>query len=287
VYSVLTGVSSSRFDPFLFSFYHLVLFSQFPFVQMIDLYYYQLCSARQNIHRSSLIHSGIELLPVSRLSHDTSVRQVRAPRMLRVTVKQDEVIPAKSQKVVPCQIQGRSLDNTLVLESAVETTANTCQVAHSVADGKSECTQVRLLNPTNRDLTVKAGQHVANASAAQVLTELNTPVKPQSDDNNEVPLHLRELFEETCDREQLNEDSRDSLRALLCKHASLFAENNMDLGRTSVVVHDIDTGDSLPIRQPPRRPPTALQPVIEKEVQAMLRQELLNQDRVHGPRLLF
>jgi hypothetical protein len=47
-------------------------------------------------------------------------------------------------------------------------------------------------------------------------------------------------------------------------------KDNMDLGRTSVVVHDIDTGDSLPIRQPPRRPPTALQPVIEKEVQAML-----------------
>ena len=63
--------------------------------------------------------AGIELLPVSRLSHDTSVRQVRAPRMLRVTVKQDEVIPAKSQKVVPCQIQGRYLDTTLVLESAV------------------------------------------------------------------------------------------------------------------------------------------------------------------------
>jgi hypothetical protein len=86
----------------------------------------------------------------------------------------------------------------------------------------------------------------------------------------ELPDHLQLLFAETCAREKLNEDARAKLRLLLEKHHALFATSSRDLGHTTLVEHDIDTGDCLPIRQPPRRPPIAQQPIIEQHLKEML-----------------
>jgi hypothetical protein len=61
----------------------------------------------------------------------------------------------------------------------------------------------------------------------------------------EVPDHLLSLFTETCTREKLGEEARMKLKLLLVKHRALFATSNSDLGRTTLVEHDIDTGDCL------------------------------------------
>ena len=56
-------------------------------------------------------------------------------------------------------------------------------------------------------------------------------------------------------------------------YASLFAKSSFDLGRTDVVKHTIDVGDSRPIRQPPRRKPLHLRDEEERQVQEMLDKE--------------
>ena len=45
-----------------------------------------------------------------------------------------------------------------------------------------------------------------------------------------------------------------------------------ELGKTSVATHRIDTGDSGPVRQPPRRVPFSLRSKVEKLVHEMLDQ---------------
>jgi hypothetical protein len=62
---------------------------------------------------------------------------------------------------------------------------------------------------------------------------------------------------------------------LLCKHQAVFASNDMDLGRTDIILHDIDTGDAHPVRQPPRRVPIALQPELKKEIDCMLKKGVI------------
>ena len=47
------------------------------------------------------------------------------------------------------------------------------------------------------------------------------------------------------------------LKNLLTEHASTFATDSDDLGYCDILQHDIDTGDSRPIKQSPRRPPLA------------------------------
>ncbi len=53
--------------------------------------------------------------------------------------------------------------------------------------------------------------------------------------------------------EHLPEAEASQLRSLLSEHSDVFAQDDGDLGRTSVVTHVVNTGDQPPIRQPPRR----------------------------------
>ena len=44
---------------------------------------------------------------------------------------------------------------------------------------------------------------------------------------------------------------------LLCEFSDVFSINDTDLGLTHLAEHSIDTGDSRPIKQAPRRVPSA------------------------------
>ena len=50
----------------------------------------------------------------------------------------------------------------------------------------------------------------------------------------EITNEARRLFEEMCD-----------------KHPEAFSKNNKDIGRTTLIEMEIDTGDSLPVAQNP------------------------------------
>jgi len=52
---------------------------------------------------------------------------------------------------------------------------------------------------------------------------------------------------------------------------SIFAENEDDLGRTSIVQHHINTSDAVPIRQRPRRVPFAKEAEISRQLEEMLK----------------
>ncbi|XP_055876714.1 uncharacterized protein LOC129924619 [Biomphalaria glabrata] len=50
---------------------------------------------------------------------------------------------------------------------------------------------------------------------------------------------------------------------LIREFADIFASDEADCGRTNMVQHRIDTGNTRPIRQPPRRLPLAKQEAID------------------------
>ena len=50
-------------------------------------------------------------------------------------------------------------------------------------------------------------------------------------------------------------EQRVLLERLLRKHSTAFAAGPTDLGRTSLIYHRIEIGDSGPVRQPMRRVP--------------------------------
>ena len=57
--------------------------------------------------------------------------------------------------------------------------------------------------------------------------------------------------------------------------ADVFSSGPEDMGSTTYVEHTIDTGDSRPIRMPPRRLPIAKQDCETEEVQKMLKRGVI------------
>lgn len=55
----------------------------------------------------------------------------------------------------------------------------------------------------------------------------------------------------------------------MLKYTNLFSKNDGDIGRTNLVRHKIDTGDTAPIRQRPRHVPFAREQEVEEMIQEM------------------
>jgi len=88
-----------------------------------------------------------------------------------------------------------------------------------------------------------------------------------------LPEHVRELFQltveeapSTCCTHDLLHGLRDFLRV----HQHTFATSSTDLGYCSILQHHIDTGDSPPIKQSPRRPPLAARDAEDQILDEML-----------------
>ena len=71
-----------------------------------------------------------------------------------------------------------------------------------------------------------------------------------------VPAHLQDLFDQTVQHANLSLSLQQHLAAVLRKNAEYKRKYpKSDLGYCADLQHDIDTGDALPIKQSPRRPP--------------------------------
>jgi len=72
---------------------------------------------------------------------------------------------------------------------------------------------------------------------------------PSSLENEVVEKMLSNLSDE------LNEEQRSKVKALLVRHRTIISAGEHDIGRTHLVEHRIDTGERQPIRLPLRRRP--------------------------------
>ena len=84
-----------------------------------------------------------------------------------------------------------------------------------------------------------------------------------------VPPHLTKLYEETIVHLE-DEKDHQVLADFLEEYKDVFATSSADLGRTGDVQHRIDTGDSAPIKQQPRRVPLHKKKLVQEEVDKML-----------------
>ena len=73
----------------------------------------------------------------------------------------------------------------------------------------------------------------------------------------------------------LSANEIDEVIAIIREYADVFACSDVDLGRTAVVQHTINTGDADPIMQRPQRIPYCERPKLEGEVHRLLDAEVI------------
>jgi len=70
-------------------------------------------------------------------------------------------------------------------------------------------------------------------------------------------------------------EQRGQAESLIRKHGYIFSRHEYDIGRTLWVKHTIDTGNHRPIRQPLRRHPFEYLEMIDRQVEEMTRNSIV------------
>ena len=67
----------------------------------------------------------------------------------------------------------------------------------------------------------------------------------------QIPEHIKQLHEKTV--KMLTKDQEKLVTALLTEYADIFAKDGRDIGKTTLIAHDVDTGNAKPVSQAVRR----------------------------------
>lgn len=112
---------------------------------------------------------------------------------------------------------------------------------------------LRIFNPGNTAITIKKGAIAGFLQPAQALQPADTTAQPDKivTSSPTIPQHLQELYAQSST--ELKTEEQLQLAQLLCIYGSVFSTGPDDLGRISLVQHDIISRPGIPAKQPPRR----------------------------------
>ena len=214
------------------------------------------------------------------------------PSSCRLIMQETLTVPKCSEMIIPgCLADTLDAMPTGSL-SLVETMPDFAEkhkliVATSLNRVQARGMPVRVLNPGEEPIVLYKGTTLAHLEpvlslegAIPVVDEgfqeqvWRCSTSPASSDSPaKLPDHLQELFDQS--KTDLDDTQRQELECLLKEYYDVFMAPDDPLGSTNLVQHHIDTGDSDPIRQPPRRAPWHQKPVIESEIRKMLKEGVI------------
>lgn len=124
---------------------------------------------------------------------------------------------------------------------------------------------IRLMNPLNESVVVHRGTVVGQFEQVE-----SSPVQQEReyDKTMTLPKPMQELLNQAS--ENLNESQTQSVHKALTEYGDVFALTDKDLGRTDVILHEIDTDNAKPVKQRLRRLPHYAVEEADRQVEDML-----------------
>ena len=193
------------------------------------------------------------------------------------------VIDAHSEAVIPAYFHRRPLSPVVGLLEPVPKLSNryrlfvAASVVNSNDDGKVSC---RLLNPTMEPVLLHKGTtigHFAESCPEDVICSLESENKESENSSPSAFVDTKDFLSrfDSFPNPHLSAAENEQLANLLLRYSDIFASSSLDLGRTFIVEHTIDTGDARPIKQAPYRTSQSQRKEIEKHISDMLAQEII------------
>ena len=193
----------------------------------------------------------------------------------RCTVTRDVTIPATSEALVSVYIVRSSLLNTDP-EGEWTTVMNEpttgLRVARSLVDYEAARCRVRVCNTTNLPLQLHEGQTISPLQRAEVLTPSGSGPGQL---RNSMDLH--KAIDRMCTTvdNSISDEAKEDLYTLLNEYSDIISTSEYDLGKTGVVKHEINTGTNKPFRQPLRPQARCHLPVIDRLINDMQQQGII------------
>ncbi len=232
----------------------------------------------------------------------------------KVYVAEDIEIPAMSEAIVDTLVQSFRVDklcdkNEVLIEPSQEfKTKYPLFMGSSIVDLKgSPVARVRVMNPYYQTIKLRSKAHIADAET--FVEETGTVVDKETEVKNDcyirriqlpgplevtqnpsdvvfdkgqvcktnvkLPPHLNDVYKKASEYLEMKEKAE--VESMLASHQKAFCKDEFDLGRTHLVEHSIDTGDSRPIKLAPRRVPLAFQNEEKKAIEHMLKKKAIRE----------
>ena len=146
-------------------------------------------------------------------------------------------------------------------------------LAHALTITGTGKTRVRMLNPSSAPVTIYQNERVGELypTTTYIPESLCTIQQTKPGQLQRDPAMVRKVVEQLLpDSPDVGQADTDRLRTLLNEFSDIISVDASDLGQTTLVQHEINTGDATPIRQPPRRLPFHQRRDVQELVSDML-----------------
>ena len=202
--------------------------------------------------------------------------EVEEAQGARLEMSRTVTVPPRSETVVLAGISARTnhVGQLGMVEPWSSGKTAGLMVGRTLVDTHQPMVMVRLLNLSDSPHTVRGGAVIAKCSSVVEITRgdgtTDLPVQPESGQNfgkTNWPEGVRDMVNRA--EQGLTVDQVRSLHNLVGANVDVFSLSPEDFGRTSLVRHQIDTGEARPVRQPARRLPLAKRDEAEKQVEKM------------------
>ena len=201
----------------------------------------------------------------------------------RVILQEDVVVPARSEVIIPTQVQFQRLSDASISDdwsTEISCIKDGLLVSHTLIPQDTWTdVPVRMMNVKEQPVTIESGTVVADLEQVSVIGQHDTydseatDAKQIDEESESKTEYIQKLIEGVDD--SIPESACLALEAILFKYRDVFSQDENDLGQTDIVMHHIDTGNARPVRQPLRRYPPAHVEVISEYVNNMLKQNTI------------
>ena len=144
------------------------------------------------------------------------------------------------------------------------------QLAHSVVSGGEEMVPIRLLNITENSVVIPKGQEIGSLVEVEVPTPSAQKNEVSDEEQERVLMDMINRVDDS-----VSVQDKQKLKKLLLKYKGAISWNEYDLGYTDLVQHSLPTTEGPPVRQKLRRFPPEHAAIIDKQVDVMLKQGII------------
>ena len=203
------------------------------------------------------------------------------PQTSNVFLKEELVIPPSRSKIVSLKVEKKfTPGTTLVVEPSCQLSENLILQESIVIINNNNEILLKFDNTSIEETRLKRKVRIAAVDAIypeQVFEDISlihaNGSKPLEINNIDIQIEQGKNDQEL-EQDFINnfkfEKRNEELDKLILKYKNIFVKKGQYVGTTDMTQHEIDTGDSLPIRGRAYRTPFALIGFVKEEVEKML-----------------
>ena len=206
-----------------------------------------------------------DLIPLVAGSGDES--RECSSRAMRVRVMEPVTIEPGVQRLVRCKFVGPNPHSPVLVDTGPVTRSGLI-VGRTIINPDARSVGVVVANLSERPWRIRAGRAIGSCERVDLTDHSVIPDAAQLSHDALSSLcqpHLQELLDRSC--VGLSVEQGTCVSNLIESFADVFSSGDHDLGQTGLAEHTINTGNSRPVKVPPRRIPIHKRQEAEETVE--------------------